>query len=138
MVRPVPGQPVVVPTPAHAVRVSDDTCAAVERLLGYSFKSQATLREAMSHASMDEETRAAAGLGARNNERLEWLGDGAFLGGKGAGGLVGEYGEWMGKRRLLVCASLSTSFMVLQGVLRCVAAVLHLIHLFDRGLLFSF
>lgn len=78
MVRPVPGQPVVVPTPAHAVRVSDDTCAAVERLLGYSFKSQATLREAMSHASMDEETRAAAGLGARNNERLEWLGDGAL------------------------------------------------------------
>lgn len=76
---PTLGRPVVVPTPDVAVRVSDETVAAVERLLGHPFASRATLLEAMTHASVDEETRAAAGLGARSNERLEWLGDGAWL-----------------------------------------------------------
>lgn len=110
LVPPSPGRPVVVPTPAHAVRVSDETCAAVERLLGYRFKSQATLREAMSHASMGEETRAAAGLGARSNERLEWLGDGALLGERGVGGHARECVQWMGIRRFLFGASLCLSY----------------------------
>ncbi|GAB0492945.1 hypothetical protein MMPV_004216 [Pyropia vietnamensis] len=78
MVSPSPGRPVVVPSAALAVRVSDETCAAVELLLGHRFKSQAVLREAMSHASLSSETRSAAGLGKRSNERLEWLGDGAL------------------------------------------------------------
>lgn len=98
MKSPSLGMPVVVPTAALAVRVSDKTCAAVERLLGYRFKSQATLREAMSHASLDQETRSAAGLGARDNERLEWLGDGTLL--------SGRWGWWGPRRLCPVCGLL--------------------------------
>ena len=40
----------------------------IERAIGYSFKSQALLKEALTHRSL-------AGKGASHNERLEFLGD---------------------------------------------------------------
>jgi len=67
------------------VRVSDATIAAVEAVLGHPFVRRDTLREAMTHSSLDGDTRAAAGLGERSNERLEWLGDCAFVGHAGIG-----------------------------------------------------
>lgn len=112
----------VVPTPDVAVRVSDDTVAEVESLLGHRFASRATLLEAMTHASVDEETRAAAGLGARNNERLEWLGDGAWLGGV----LLRTWGACHvgGPKAVAVVRVCNTvSFTVVQAVSQCVAVV---------------
>lgn len=131
---PILGLPVVVPTPDVAVRVSDETVAAVERLLGHPFASRATLLEAMTHASVDEETRAAAGLGARSNERLEWLGDGAWLGRRDdVGDLWSVSRGWAEGGCCCARVPNTVPLTVVQDVQQRVAVVWHPTHLCDRA-----
>ncbi len=55
---------------ASPPRISKPAIAALQKRLGYNFKTQELLLEAMTHAS--SETQSA---GLANNERLEFLGD---------------------------------------------------------------
>lgn len=57
------------------VNVRTEAVAELERRLGHAFRNPALLERALTHASVGEGADKAAGKPARDNQRLEFLGD---------------------------------------------------------------